>query len=174
MLLGRFCGKGNWELGLTELEMDYDDTTGFHCCQGQECLRQFWKGCDEDTDDECRICHTCGFESNDYTDFEHDRCQKCFDEQYQAWRDENGYKSDDPDNECDFYGVLHKRDRDERNRAKNKDQKEGKKEVLEDLTCAQLKQRLRAINKPVGGRKADLIQRIREHEEQKEALFKED
>jgi len=70
--------------------------------------------------------------------------------------------------------VLDKRDRDERNRAKNKDQKEGKKEVLEDLTCAQLKQRLRAINKPVGGRKADLIQRIREHEEQKEALFKED
>lgn len=46
------CGKGNWELGLTALEMDYDDTTGFHCCQGQECLRQFWKGCDEDTDDE--------------------------------------------------------------------------------------------------------------------------
>ena len=70
--------------------------------------------------------------------------------------------------------MLDKRDRDERNRAKNKDQKEGKKEVLEDLTCAQLKQRLRAINKPVGGRKADLIQRIREHEEQKEALFKED
>ena len=50
MLLGRFCGKGNWELGLTELEMNYDDTTGFHCCQGQECLRQFWKGCDEDTE----------------------------------------------------------------------------------------------------------------------------
>ena len=45
------CGKGNWELGLTELEeMNYDDTTGFHCCQGQECLRQFWKGCDEDTE----------------------------------------------------------------------------------------------------------------------------
>ena len=47
-------------------------------------------------------------------------------------------------------------------------------EVLEDLTCAQLKQRLRAINKPVGGRKADLIKRIREHEELKEALFEED
>ena len=52
------CGKGNWELGLTELEMDYDDTTGFHCCQGQECLRQFWKSlpqlrgrCNEDTED---------------------------------------------------------------------------------------------------------------------------
>ena len=45
---------------------------------------------------------------------------------------------------------------------------------LEDLTCAQLKQRLRAINKPVGGRKADLIKRIREHEELKEALFEED
>ena len=51
---------------------------------------------------------------------------------------------------------------------------EDEEEVLEDLTCAQLKTRLRAINKPVGGRKADLIQRIRDHEEQKEALFKED
>ena len=51
---------------------------------------------------------------------------------------------------------------------------EAKPEKLEDLTCDQLRQRLRAINKPVGGRKADLIQRIREHEEQKEALFKED
>ena len=47
-------------------------------------------------------------------------------------------------------------------------------EVLEDLTCDQLKQRLRAINKPVGGRKADLIKRIREHEELKAALFEED
>ena len=47
-------------------------------------------------------------------------------------------------------------------------------EVLEDLTCAQLKTRLRVINKPVSGRKAELIQRIREHEEQKKALFKED
>ena len=47
-------------------------------------------------------------------------------------------------------------------------------EVLEDLTCAQLKQRLRAINKPVGGRKADLIQRIREHERLTAALFEED
>ena len=37
--------------------------------------------------------------------------------------------------------------------------------VLEDLTCDQLKQRLRAINKPVGGRKAELIQRIRRHDE---------
>ena len=45
---------------------------------------------------------------------------------------------------------------------------------LEDLTCAQLKQRLRAINKPVGGRKADLIQRIREHERLTAALFEED
>ena len=45
---------------------------------------------------------------------------------------------------------------------------------LEDLTCDQLKTRLRAINKPVGGCKADLIKRIREHEEQKEALFKAD
>ena len=54
------------------------------------------------------------------------------------------------------------------------DDSEEEEEVLEDLTCAQLKTRLRAINKPVGGRKADLIQRIRDHEEQKEALFKED
>ena len=45
---------------------------------------------------------------------------------------------------------------------------------LEDLTCAQLKQRLRAINKPVGGRKAELIQRIREHERLTAALFEED
>ena len=45
---------------------------------------------------------------------------------------------------------------------------------LEDLTCAQLKQRLRAINKPVGGRKADLIQRIRDHEQLTAALFEED
>ena len=99
------CGKGNGELGLTALEMDYDDTTGFNCCQGQECLRQFWKGCDEDTDDE---------------------------------------------------------------------DEEEEEEVLENLTCAQLKQRLRAINKPVGGRKAELIQRIREHERLTAALFEED
>ena len=45
---------------------------------------------------------------------------------------------------------------------------------LEDLTCAQLKQRLRAINKPVGGRKADLIKRIRDHERLTAALFEED
>ena len=45
---------------------------------------------------------------------------------------------------------------------------------LEDLTCAQLKTRLRAINKPVGGRKADLIQRIRDHERLTAALFEED
>ena len=51
---------------------------------------------------------------------------------------------------------------------------EEEEEVLEDLTCDQLKSRLRAINKPVGGRKADLIQRIREHERLTAALFKED
>ena len=51
---------------------------------------------------------------------------------------------------------------------------EEEEEVLENLTCAQLKQRLRAINKPVGGRKADLIQRIREHERLTAALFEED
>ena len=49
-----------------------------------------------------------------------------------------------------------------------------KEEVLEDLTCDELKTRLRAINKPVGGRKADLIQRIRDHEQLTAALFKED
>ena len=54
------------------------------------------------------------------------------------------------------------------------DEEEEEEEVLENLTCAQLKTRLRAINKPVGGRKADLIKRIREHEELKAALFKED
>ena len=54
------------------------------------------------------------------------------------------------------------------------DKEEEEEEVLEDLTCDQLKQRLRAINKPVGGRKADLIQRIREHERLKAALFEED
>ena len=45
---------------------------------------------------------------------------------------------------------------------------------LEDLTCDQLKTRLRAINKPVGGRKADLIKRIRDHERLTAALFEED
>ena len=54
---------------------------------------------------------------------------------------------------------------------KNREEEE---EVLEDLTCDQLKTRLRAINKPVGGRKADLIQRIRDHERLTAALFKED
>ena len=54
------------------------------------------------------------------------------------------------------------------------DEEEEEEEVLENLTCAQLKTRLRAINKPVGGRKADLIQRIREHERLTAALFEED
>ena len=49
-----------------------------------------------------------------------------------------------------------------------------KEEVLDNLSCEVLKTRLRAINKPVGGRKADLIKRIREHEELKAALFEED
>ena len=47
-------------------------------------------------------------------------------------------------------------------------------EVLEDLTCAQLKKRLRALGEPVTGLQADLIKRIRKHEQLKEALFKED
>ena len=46
--------------------------------------------------------------------------------------------------------------------------------LLGNLTCAQLKQRLREYNKPVGGCKADLIQRIREHERLTAALFEED
>ena len=49
-----------------------------------------------------------------------------------------------------------------------------KEEVLEDLSCEVLKQRLRAINKPVTGRKAALVQRIRDHEQLKEALYKTD
>ena len=64
----------------------------------------------------------------------------------------------------------HKRD----NEDTDDEDEEEEEEVLEDLTCAQLKQRLRAINKPVGGRKADLIQRIRDHEALTEALFEED
>jgi len=49
---------------------------------------------------------------------------------------------------------------------------EDEEEVLEDLTCAQLKTRLRAINKPVGGRKAELIQRIRDHEKHPDRCVK--
>ena len=55
-----------------------------------------------------------------------------------------------------------------------KKREEEEEEVLENLTCEQLRTRLRAINKPVGGRKADLIQRIREHERLTAALFEED
>ena len=51
---------------------------------------------------------------------------------------------------------------------------EEEEEVLEDLTCDELKKRLRDHNKPVSGRKAELITRIREHEALTEALFKED
>mgnify|MGYP003305988484 FL=1 len=64
----------------------------------------------------------------------------------------------------------HKRD----NEDTDDEDEEEEEEVLEDLTCAQLKQRLRAINKPVGGRKAELIQRIRDHERLTAALFEED
>ena len=59
-------------------------------------------------------------------------------------------------------------------RKENPDEHDDEEEVLEDLTCAQLKQRLREFNKPVGGRKAELIQRIREHERLTAALFEED
>jgi hypothetical protein len=51
---------------------------------------------------------------------------------------------------------------------------EEEEKVLEDLTCTELKTRLRAINKPVSGRKAELIKRIRDHEQLTEALFEED
>ena len=27
-----------------ELDYDYDDDTGFHCCQKTDCLRQFYRG----------------------------------------------------------------------------------------------------------------------------------
>ena len=49
-----------------------------------------------------------------------------------------------------------------------------KEEVLEDLTCEQLRNRLRAMNKPVSGCKARLIKRIRDHEQLTAALFEED
>ena len=68
------------------------------------------------------------------------------------------------------FRVVRKENSDEHDDEDSDDEEE----VLEDLTCAQLKQRLRAINKPVGGRKADLIQRIREHERLTAALFEED
>ena len=54
---------------------------------------------------------------------------------------------------------------------KNREEEE---EVLEDLTPDQLRNRLRAMNKPVSGCKARLIKRIRDHEQLREALFKED
>ena len=49
---------------------------------------------------------------------------------------------------------------------------EDEEEKLEDLTCDALKKRLRALNKPVSGRKAELIshQALREHEKLTEAL----
>ena len=51
---------------------------------------------------------------------------------------------------------------------------EEKEEVLENLTCEQLRNRLRAMNKTVSGCKARLIKRIREHERLTAALFEED
>jgi hypothetical protein len=88
----------------------------------------------------------------DMGDDEGDLCGACL----QKWEDDNEEEIRE-----------HKRD----NEDEDSDDEE---EVLEDLTCAQLKTRLRAINKPVGGRKADLIQRIREHERLTAALFEED
>ena len=74
---------------------------------------------------------------------------------------------------CDDFDELEESDNEDEDSDEDEDSEE-EEEVLEDLTCAQLKTRLRAINKPISGRKAELIQRIRDHEEQKEALFKED
>ena len=37
-------------------------------------------------------------------------------------------------------------------------------EVLEDLKCDELKKRLRAFGKPIGGTKPQLIKRLRDHE----------
>ena len=75
---------------------------------------------------------------------------------------------------CDDFDELEESDDEESTDEDTDDEEEEEEEVLEDLTCAQLKTRLRAINKPVSGRKAALIQRIREHEELKAALFEED
>ena len=89
-------------------------------------------------------------------------CCECY---YDAgfWEDDKN-----PDNEEEIRALKHNdEDTDD-------EDEEEEEEVLEDLTCDQLKQRLRAINKPVGGRKADLIQRIRDHERLTAALFKED
>ena len=55
-----------------------------------------------------------------------------------------------------------------------KKREEEEEEVLEDLTCDQLRNRLRAMNKPVSGCKARLIKRIRDHEQLTAALFEED
>ena len=51
---------------------------------------------------------------------------------------------------------------------------EAKPKTLENLSCEDLQKRLRVLGEPVSGLKADLIKRIRKHEELKEALFKED
>ena len=68
------------------------------------------------------------------------------------------------------FRVVRKENPDEHNDEDSDD----KEEVLEDLTCAQLRNRLRDMNKPVSGCKARLIKRIRDHEQLKEALFKTD
>ena len=51
---------------------------------------------------------------------------------------------------------------------------EAKPKALKDLSCKELQKRLSDLGEPVSGLKADLIKRIRKHEELKEALFKED
>ena len=88
----------------------------------------------------------------DMGDDEGDLCGACL----QKWEDDNKEEIRE-----------HKHDNED-------EDSEEEEEVLDDLTCDQLKARLRAINKPVTGRKAALIQRIREHERLKAALFEED
>ena len=88
----------------------------------------------------------------DMGDDEGDLCGACL----QKWEDDNEEEIRE-----------HKRDNED-------EDSEEEEEVLEDLTCDQLKTRLREYNKPVGGRKAELIQRIREHERLTAALFEED
>ena len=138
-------------------------------------------------------CRACGLESNDMNNFHKSDdgselyCQKCFDEWYQEWHNENqaeleklhdilklclNNKNSDEDKMLPV--VLPLRvfiDKDSDDEEEDEDVVE---EVLGDLTCEQLRNCLRAMNKPVSGCKARLIKRIREHERLTAALFEED
>ena len=131
-------------------------------------------------------CRACGLESNDTNNFcksddgSEQLCQECFDEEYPLPTHAELEKlflklclehPTQPELKKLFlFHCLNNENSDEDNDEDSDDEEE----VLEDLTCAQLKTRLRAIDKPVGGRKADLIKRIREHERLTAALFEED